>query len=170
MCAMVLGEGSLVSDDTREFYSSAGISHVLAVSGLHTAAICLAVRLIFKRILGKRKSAAAAMVFAALYAVFTGCAPSVVRAVIMVEIVLLADVLYRQGDTLNSLCAAVFFMALYNPFIIYDVGFLLSVSSVYACVLCGKIFEKEDTVLKKILSLAAVSFMVSVVTLPICAI
>ena len=170
VCAMVLGEGSLVSDDTREFYSSAGISHVLAVSGLHTAAICLAVRLIFKRILGKRKSAAAAMVFAALYAVFTGCAPSVVRAVIMVEIVLLADVLYRQGDTLNSLCAAVFFMALYNPFIIYDVGFLLSVSSVYACVLCGKIFEKEDTVLKKILSLAAVSFMVSVVTLPICAI
>jgi competence protein ComEC len=167
--AMVLGEGSLISDDVRELYSSSGIAHVLAVSGLHTAVICTAAIMLFKKLLGGRVAYIAAALFTVLYVLFVGAGASAVRAALMLEIVIIGRVLYREADTLNSLCAAAFIMLVHNPYIIYDIGFILSIGSVYGCIACGKIFEEEKAWHKRLLSMVAVSFMVSAFTLPVSA-
>ena len=167
--AMVLGGGSAVSEEIRELYSLSSISHVLAVSGLHTSVICAALLFVFRKLVSERKGYVATAIAIVGYAFFTGLSPSVVRAVIMLEVIIWGHILKRESDTLNSLCAAAFIMIANNTNIIYDVSFVLSVVSVYGCVACAEILGSEEGLKQKILSIMAVSFVVTSMLLPVMA-
>ena len=56
----------------------------------------------------------------------TGFSSSVTRACIMGSIALLANVFYKKQDSINCIAISMLIMLLYNPFIIYDIGFKLS--------------------------------------------
>ena len=72
-------------------------------------------------------------------------AASMVRAFIMCAIYLFAEFIYRDNDAPTSLALAVFLMALANPFIIFNVGFILSVLSVMGILLFSRKFAKGLT-------------------------
>lgn len=127
--AIILGNSTFIDSDTREAFSSAGISHILALSGLHVGIVGSIIWLLFwpLDIAGGRKLRYAITIVALVaFAVFTGLSPSVVRATVMMGFVLTAYIFYRKSDPLNALLAAALLILAFSPLAIFDVGFQLS--------------------------------------------
>lgn len=126
--ALITGEKSELNLDVRtsSAIKTAGLSHVVAVSGMHLAFLLGAVRLIT----GRRRAAAA--ICAPLVVVFmamTGFTPSVVRAGIMQLLLLLAPLVRRENDPATSLSAAALLLLVINPQAIGSLSLQLSFSA-----------------------------------------
>lgn len=112
-------------------YRRAGILHILAVSGLHTALIFFCLYTLLKGI--NRNFARYSCVF--ILIVFAGIcdySASVVRAVTMIVVFLLSQILHRKQSFWQVLSVSVILILAVNPLQIRDVGFLLSVMAVIA--------------------------------------
>lgn len=131
--AVLMGERSYISPETREAFSRTGVAHVLALSGTHLAVIALMMSVIFfpLRLMGRRRWEWMATLAALWgYALLTGLSPSVTRAVIMVSFVLVAQTRRWQTSPLNSLCAAALLILVFRPFDLFAVSFQLSFAAV----------------------------------------
>ncbi len=131
--AMTLGVKSGLDTEVKELYQNAGISHVLALSGLHIASVGLAVLSALKR-LGIRGPIAgmATLILMLAYAAMTGMSTSTVRAVIMFALFVFKEVFNRTYDLLSAAAFAALVMIISNPLLTNDTGFLLSFGAVVA--------------------------------------
>jgi competence protein ComEC len=89
----------------------------------------------FNRLLGRWRGAIAAGIGIALYALLVGAAPGIVRAALMSGLSLFARQVGRRQDGVNSLAVVAAFMALFNPNVLWDVGFQLSVMTTLGLIL-----------------------------------
>ena len=127
---MLLGGTTNLDDAQKVTFSRAGVNHLFSVSGLHLSVVVqlLMVLLFFFRI-GKRGSAVAGIVAVLGFMALSGFTASVMRSGIMMLLLLFGLLVRRHSSGLNSLGLACLFLSLSNPYIMYDVGFLLSVSA-----------------------------------------
>ncbi len=138
--ALLLGESRMIDQDARTEFSAAGIAHVLALSGLHIGIIAWIVWiLLFPLDYLRKKKLRLALTLAAiaLFAVFTGFTPSVVRAAIMIGFAFASIIFSRRSMPLNSLCMAALVILVFDPSALYSVGFQLSFITVGAILLFG---------------------------------
>ena len=139
LSALTVGDKEELSDDIVETYSVTGASHVLALSGLHIGFIYALFVFLFS-LLWKRwrylKPFLLLLIIVLLwaFAFITGLSSSVVRSVIMFSILALAGLQPEKPLTLNTLAATAFVMLLYHPVWLFDVGFQLSFSAVFAII------------------------------------
>lgn len=131
--AVLLGDRSALPEEVYDLYRKNGIAHLLAVSGLHISLIGLGgYHLLRKAGLGMESAGAAAAVVTVGYGILTGFSASVARAVVMVCLRLLADLLGRTYDLLSALAAAAFLILLQSPAMLFQAGFQLSFGAVLA--------------------------------------
>ena len=132
--ALLLGDKDGLSYRQKNDMSLSGISHVVAVSGLHLSILVTALTLLIRR----RKRLAALIVLPALwfFAAMVGFTPSVTRAAVMQSFLLLAPILKREYDTPTALGSALLFILLENPWAIANVSLQLSFGAVAGIVLC----------------------------------
>lgn len=138
---ILLGDKQSLSEQVTTDFRDIGVSHLLAVSGLHTAMIGQILMLFFLFLkIPKKLSAVLSMSGLLCFMAVTGFTPSVVRAGIM-SIVYLAGILFsRKSDALNSLGISVLILTVGNPAAAGDVGLLLSFSATLGLILlCDKI-------------------------------
>ncbi len=133
LSSMLLGDKSYLDDEIKDLYQVSGISHILAISGLHISIVGMA----FYRLLRKRRVSytAAFICSGALilsYAVMTGNAVSTRRAVGMFILTMLAAALGRCADMLNSLGIMVIYLLWDNPMVLGYAGFVFSASAILA--------------------------------------
>lgn len=133
LSSMLLGDKSYLDDEIKDLYQVSGISHILAISGLHISVVGMA----FYRLLRKRRVSytAAFICSGALilsYAVMTGNAVSTRRAVGMFILTMLAAALGRCADMLNSLGIMVIYLLWDNPMVLGYAGFVFSVGAILA--------------------------------------
>ena len=133
LSSMLLGDKSYLDDEIKDLYQVSGISHILAISGLHISIVGM----VFYRLLRKRRVSytAAFICSAALilsYAVMTGNAVSTRRAVGMFILTMLAAALGRCADMLNSLGIMVIYLLWDNPMVLGYAGFVFSVGAILA--------------------------------------
>lgn len=135
--AMVVGDKSGVDETMQEQYRKAGISHVLAISGLHVTLMGYLVLFVLEKLFRcpPRLSAGIAIGFLWAYGLFTGMSASTARAVILGTMTLSARLFYRNAEVLNSLGLAALLLLGYEPLYLWDVGFQLSFASVLGIVL-----------------------------------
>ncbi|MBP2334221.1 competence protein ComEC [Saccharothrix coeruleofusca] len=134
--ALVVGDTDGVSTRVVEEFRTAGLSHLLAVSGANLAILCGAVLLVLRLLrAGPRGCAAGAMAALVGFVVLAGPEPSVLRAAVMGAVALLALVLGRERSALPALAAAVVVLVLYDPALAVAPGFGLSVVATAALVL-----------------------------------
>lgn len=127
--ATLLGNGRVIDPTTHDTFAAAGVSHILAQSGLHMGVIALILWIILMPldyIRAKKLRFIITILALACYAIFTGLSPSVVRATIMTGIVLLALVLHRRSIALNALAIAALILIIYKPASMFEAGFQLS--------------------------------------------
>ena len=138
LSALTVGYKTDLSDEVRNTYSVAGISHVLALSGMHIGFLWLMMGLLLKPLNRKGLRWIKWILSTSLlwmFAFIAGLEASVVRAVVMCMLMELGNLLGNKSLTLNTLSIAAFFMLLYNPCYLYDVGFQLSFLAVLSILL-----------------------------------
>ena len=124
---LLLGEKRALPEDVRKAFATVGISHVLAVSGLHVGLIAGVLFFAFRLLSVPRVGATIAtlsMLF--LYVFVVDLRPSAVRAVIMTAVLLIGFVIERDVDLLNSLGVAGLTILAVWPQSLFDIGFQLS--------------------------------------------
>lgn len=139
LAALTLGDKSGLSDEVRAAYSDAGAAHVLALSGLHVGAIYFMLVFLLRglfpwyRFRWLRQFLAVGVLW--LFAFMVGMSPSVVRAVTMCSLYVLARWVSGDSASLHVLSLTALVMLLVNPLYLFDVGFQLSFMAM-AAVLC----------------------------------
>ncbi|MDA1188154.1 MAG: DNA internalization-related competence protein ComEC/Rec2 [Chloroflexi bacterium] len=130
--AMVLGLREGIPDSLTESFRSAGLSHVLAISGLHVGIVLFAVLAASRRLFGRRWGLylIAPLVVLWLYALLAGMSPSVIRAAVMGTVYLTAMFLGRPSSVLPSLGLAAAAMVLVSPDALWSISFQLSFAAV----------------------------------------
>lgn len=125
--AVALGQRQYLDEDIKENFSIDGISHVLAVSGLHISILSSAFMALLLRCKVPRRLAAGLSIFMVIaFMAVTGFVPSVMRAGIMAVIMYVGIMFVRRADPLNSLGAAVLILCAVNPLAAGDIGLVLS--------------------------------------------
>lgn len=164
--ALLLGERDYLPDQLRLDFRRIGISHILALSGMHLAVLSLGIEKLLSFFGIKKKTRVAiTAVFVFLYMALTGFSVSVVRAGIMLIISSILYLLSRSKDSLTSLALAVTTICIFTPNAIFDVSLHLSALATFGIIALGEItnkFKKPKTIREKILNYLAVAFLASV--------
>ena len=169
--AMIIGERSALDNDVKDIYTSAGIAHILAISGLHLALIGMSFyRFLRKRGLSYAISAYVSSLFLIMYVIFCGNSMSVRRAAIMMIIYLISEYLNRDYDLINSISIASLIILMDNPYAVTNSGFQLSFSCVIAIGIVAPIIINSLELKKKMLpSMLVTSATITLINLPIIA-
>ncbi|WP_455496929.1 ComEC/Rec2 family competence protein [Coprobacter sp.] len=172
--ALLLGNTECITTEIRNGFSTSGLSHILAVSGLHTGIIWTLLYVLFIPLVWIKMSRLRpifTLLFLWAYAFLTGLSPSAVRATIMISFILFGQILNRKGTTFNSLFAAAFFMLLYNPYYLFNASFQLSFIAVFSILYIYPVFYNLIKPLSKwgsyIVSVLCVSTAAQIGTLPL---
>lgn len=131
--AVVLGDKSELLGEIRDLYQKNGIAHLLAVSGLHVSMIGMGLYHVLRKwgmSFGKAGVMAACITIS--YGVLAGGSASVVRAVVMICLQLLADSIGRTYDMLSAMAAAALLLLFQSPAYLFQSGFQLSFGAVLA--------------------------------------
>ena len=133
--AMSLGDKRSLDAAQRQSFSATGVSHVLALSGLHLGILFSLYSLLFvNRLPSRRGRVFASLVGVALlwgFALLVGFPLSLVRATVMFTLWQLSVVLYGERSSLNNLALAALLILLFSPASLFDIGFQLSFTSVF---------------------------------------
>lgn len=139
LSALLLGEREYIRDELKDSFADAGITHIMAVSGLHIGIIYMILfYLLFfldKVKFGKVIKSLIILLILWFYAFIAGLGPSIVRAVIMFSFISIGQGMKRDVNIFNSLAVAAFVLLCINPYSIRDVGFQLSFLAILGIVL-----------------------------------
>ncbi len=167
IAGITFGEKDLLSDTTSHNFRITGTSHILVVSGLHTAIWSGALYWFLKKFLSERKSSLVSIIFLLVYMAFTGFTPSVVRAGVMMILNYSAKISGEIPDSLNTTGFAALVLTIINPFSVYNVGTVFSFACVFGILLGNKFvypsLNKQILRIKVKTIRTAVSFIVSTV-------
>ena len=134
LCALTIGNKSLMTKELKGAFSAAGAMHVLALSGLHIGiAFAIIYRLLTPLTLipfGKIARNSAALVFIVGYTFLSGCSPSVVRAAVMIFIYKIAAGTFRKTSSIQAIALSLLVTCAIAPLQVKSIGFQLSYSAV----------------------------------------
>lgn len=137
--ALLLGDRSRISDAQRDRFSTTGLMHLLAVSGLHVFLVGMVLYTLLRPLLMRfalrwraveTGRAVFTIVVLGFYMLLTGARPSVVRAVVMASLFIGGIVFQRSAHSLNTLGVAAVVLLAVRPPALFDVGFQLSMAAV----------------------------------------
>ncbi len=146
LSAMLLGTREELSDTVTRDFRRLGLSHVLALSGLHLNILLVLLHALSMRLrVGRRGELLLSLLLIAFYALMTGLSPSILRAGIMGAAISLSFFAARPADSVTSLFAAATLILLFSPAAIYDASFWLSFSATLGILVYGEYRNARDT-------------------------
>lgn len=172
--ALILGDKSLLDQEVKNSFTNTGVMHVLAVSGLHIGIIMQILMVVlgyFPKIISRKKALTLVLIVMWIYAFITGMSPSVVRAVFMFTVLVIAQLAGRQYSTMNALFFTGFSLCLADPFVLYDIGFQLSFLAMLGIFLfykpIGSLVYIKNKWLHKVWEGTAIGFAAQLMTTPL---
>ncbi|MNO21997.1 ComEC family competence protein [compost metagenome] len=127
MKGLVLGLQDDLDEETFKEFSQLGLTHILAISGMHVAVVVGVILFILRRCRLTRETAlTVTILLVPVYVLLSGAGPSIVRAGIMSMIAMLAARFGMLKDGMNILAAAALLMLVWNPYLLLSVSFQLS--------------------------------------------
>jgi competence protein ComEC len=165
---ILLGDRGSFPQELMQIFVIVGLVHVVVLSGSNIAIVADA----SARVLSPLPKAAATiigLVMIVLFALMTGGGSATLRAVIMGGIAIVARYLHRPDSALRALAIAAAIMLLYNPLLILDSGFVLSMLATFGLITLSVAVEKRLTFLSiapHIQSVVATTIAVEIFILP----
>jgi competence protein ComEC len=135
LAGILLGVESGIPADLQQAFQDTGTAHIIAISGFNFALIAGLFIILFSRLLGRWRGALVALVSIAGYALLVGAGAGVVRAAVMSGVSLGAQQFGRRQHGLTSLGFTAALMALFDPAVLWDVSFQLSLAATLGLIL-----------------------------------
>lgn len=134
LLAVILGDREYLAPDTADRFRTAGIAHVLALSGLHVGIIAMITGWILLPLnmlrRGRKTRLLLSIIVIWAYAIVSGASPSVIRASVMLTVMIVTLIAERHYNGFNSLSVAVIAILVCSPYSVLSPGFQLSVAAV----------------------------------------
>ncbi len=166
--AMVLGEKQGLYEETKELYQRNGISHLLAISGLHLSLLGMGLYRLLRRISGSCfVSGVPALLFLCAYCWMTGGSLSAVRATAMCCLAILADWMGRTYDMVNAAGAVALVLMLTNPLCAKQSAYRLSFGAVVGIGTISPLWSLYKKKMRKAAQSLSVGLSVLFVTFPV---
>ena len=173
--ALLVGYDDEIDNEVMQQFAHSGTLHVLSVSGIHTGLLYGLIVWLFSLFDKHEKYRFAKTVvvigFLFLFTLITGLSASVLRASVMLSFIVIGNTFYKNGNNYNTLFLSAFVILLFNPFLISDVGFLLSYSAVFGIMYFYPLLKSIHTFDNKIMQwswgLTLMSVSATITTLPI---
>ncbi|MBP8959934.1 MAG: ComEC/Rec2 family competence protein [Bacteroidales bacterium] len=171
--AITLGEKDLLEDEQKDQFAKAGVMHIMAVSGLHAGVLSMFIFGILFFLKGKFNTVRVIITIVVLwvFSFIAGLSPSVVRASFMFSFLHAGNLLKRKTNSINTMLASAFILAVLWPSVVFDAAFLLSYHAVLFIILFYKkfydIFNFNRKITDKIWQSTAMSIIAQEGTLPL---
>lgn len=168
--AVLLGDKSSLREEDQLLYQKNGISHLLAISGLHISMIGIGFyKLLRKWNLTFAEAGIPSGILLLAYGMMTGFGISTIRAVCMFLVMLFAEILGRTYDMASAMALAAVVILLRNPLQARQAGFLLSFGSVAGVCLVypvlQSVFQTKKKFFQALLFSASLTFMTYPITI-----
>lgn len=166
--SIILGDTDYLNEDLYENIKLMGLAHVFAVSGSHIV-IMYGVLLFGLKFCGlsHKISWMITWVIIWFYGLLIGFPLSVMRTLVMFTLLFGSELFYRKYSSLNSIGLAALVLTIYNPYWIYDAGFLLSFSAALSLILYNMYIVKHVTTENVILRNIYMYIFLQLFTLPV---
>ena len=148
--SIILGDVNYLDSEFYDNIKVMGLAHIFAVSGTHIVLIYMFLLSVFKFFLSRRTGWIIAWCLLWFYGFLIGFPLSVMRALVMFTLVFGSELLYRKYNSLNSIGLAALALTLYNPFWLFDAGFLLSFSAALSLIIFNNYIKSENTYFKNV--------------------
>lgn len=139
--AIIIGDKSDLPEEIKAMYQVSGISHLLAISGLHISTIGICIFKVFRKRFKFPISCSVSMIVVLGFVFMSGAGISSVRACGMFMFYIFSQMLGRKYDMLNSISFVVIITCLANPFILFDSAFQMSFGAIFAIVLVNPVLS-----------------------------
>lgn len=175
LSALTVGYKDDLSEEVRSVYRQAGVSHILALSGMHVAILWGLLAFLLRPLdvsrVGRWLKCGLMLGILWGFAFLVGLSASVVRAVVMCMGLMIARAASSESSSLNSLSLAAAGMLIYDPFYLYDVGFQLSFLAVFSILLFEPLLSSRlsfrQPVLRYLWGVISVSLAAQLGTVPL---
>jgi competence protein ComEC len=170
--AILIGLRDRVDKNLAAAYTTAGVSHIVAISGWNISIVAATVAALLRGRLRRRNKAIVTILAIVAYTVFAGASASVIRAAVMAGVALLAAESGRGSRAMVGLAWAVAIMVLVAPATVTDVGFQLSAAATaglvaWATPLTGWLTARAPRIPGAIRESLGISLTAQAATLPI---
>lgn len=147
VAALTVGDKSELTRELKDSYTAAGTSHILALSGMHIVILALILSWLLYPLRyvpgGKWITSFLIVAFLWSFAFLSGLSPSVIRAVVMYSLCVMASIFTESRFMgFSSVSLAAFLMLLYQPLYLFDVSFQLSFVAVLSLLLIYPFIER----------------------------
>lgn len=151
--SVILGDVDYLDDGLYHNIKLMGLAHIFAVSGTHIVILYIFLFAVFKIcLLSRRISWLISWALIWFYGFLIGFPLTVMRALTMFTLLFGSEVFYRKYNSINSIGLAALVLTIYNPYWIFDAGFLLSFSAALGLIAYNKYvaknIETEDVILR----------------------
>ena len=141
--AILFGRRDLLSAQTSRDFARSGISHILALSGLHLALISGLIELFLRKIyLPKIARCFVIIPFVVFYTAMTGFSMSALRAAVMLTIFYIYFIFSRPVDSLTTVGIAGLLIVIFLPFSITSSGFIMSLAATFGIIVTAPYLSK----------------------------
>ncbi|MFD1066322.1 DNA internalization-related competence protein ComEC/Rec2 [Oceanobacillus locisalsi] len=164
--AIVLGDTSSMEESVTELFQRFGLSHIIAISGTHVTLVIAFLYLILVKgnIMTKEKTQILLILFLPIYSILAGANPPVLRAALMMAVVFLLQKLQWKLPYSDLLCIIFMLFILWDPYIIYQVGFQFSFAVTFAILLSQEWVSRSTSPVWKVFQ---ISFIAQMAILPL---
>jgi competence protein ComEC len=173
---LLLGSKTEIPQDMLQVFAQSGLMHLLSVSGFHVGLIYLIVNFLLSFLFVEKKKTqwSKFLILIAIiwiFAFISGLSAAVIRAALLFTFLQMGKLIAQKGQMLNLLAATAFFLLLYNPNYVYDIGFQLSYLAMIGIILTYKpiydFFFIKNYFLDKIWQTSAMAISAMLLTTPL---
>lgn len=145
--ALLVGYKQDLDSDSKRAFARAGLSHIMAVSGLHVGFIVAPFWVIIPYFWTKKHGSMIGLFILILllisYAGITGFSPSVMRASVMAGFLSFGKLFHKVNDSINLTAAAAIVLLIIKPSQLFEIGFQLSFAAVLIILLMLPVIQKS---------------------------
>lgn len=173
--ALLIGYKEDLDKQLLQAYSNTGVVHIIAISGMHLGMIYGLMLFLFQLFTPNKWINYLKPIIILLvlwgFAFLTGGAASILRSAVTFSFLLFSERWGYKNNTINALAASAFFLLIYNPYLLWDIGFQLSYAAVLGIVLYGKPinnwFTIENPILRYLWQINAITLSAQIFTIPL---
>lgn len=158
----ILGNTSLLEQDTKESFHNNGISHLFAVSGMHITLISTLLMYLLKKITKNHDISYIITIFILLFYTFiTNFSSSILRAFLLFLLIYINKKFKFNLKTIEIIMLILLILLMYNPFYIYSIGFKFTFIISIILILFSKKINNFKNYFSKLLMTSLISFFIS---------
>ena len=158
----ILGDSKNIDEKVINSYRNNGISHILAISGMHITLLATAMLFLLNKLFTRKIiNYFIVIIILSLYVFLTSFSPSVVRATTLFIILTVKQFLNLKINTIYILIFICSLFLFYNPFVIYNIGFLLTFIISFYLILFSKYLKNYQNYFHKTFIVSLISFLTS---------